>query len=107
MLHEKLGGKLNKKFETIIYVKDLFTLHGVWISEEVLVRKLITSSNWISEFLILKKAVGLSHLKFNTNVAQYVNIKETCILYHGNHISILGKQKANFFYNIHIYAPFL
>ena len=84
----------------IIYVKDLFTLDGMWMSEEEIIRKLIKSSNWITEFLVVKKAIGSSPLKFNTSIANFVNIKDICILYHGNCISILQHQRAKFFYEI-------
>ena len=83
-----------------IYIKDLFTVNGTWISGEEVKQRLNISNNWMVEYLQVKKALGKSLKKFDTHKGQYINIKDRCALYHGNQLSTIENKKTMFFYDI-------
>ena len=55
-----------------IYVKDLFNDDGSWINENDILEKLKNTSNWIIEFSILKRVLGLALQRVETKLVKYI-----------------------------------
>jgi hypothetical protein len=86
----------------IKYVKDLYDEAGNFISEETLLDKLQNKQNWIVEYAIVKAAVKKYTEMFNTDMANYVNIKPLTYLASGNRLHDIMILKSRDYYNIMI-----
>ena len=83
----------------ILYVKDLY-INGIFINENDCRDKLIYKANWMSEYIRVKKMFKkITHL-FNTENAQFINIKKTWTLLNNNNLHCMKYQKSTFYYEI-------
>ena len=59
----------------IIYVKDLFDMHGNFHNESFILSKILSKRDWIREYTIVKRVLKPYLALFNTSLAYFVNIK--------------------------------
>ena len=84
----------------ILYVKDLYDQEGNLITGPVLIERLETKSNWISEFSRIRKIFKNISIKYDTTLANYVQIKNKWTILSNNNIYCVKTQKSKFYYNI-------
>ena len=58
-----------------MYVKDLFNDDGTFVNEQYVFQKLSCKTNWISEFVIVKKCICKLAKKFDSKCCKYINAK--------------------------------
>ena len=90
----------------ILFIKDIFDNTGEIISEHSLLKKLICKSNWIAEFLKVKKALKWVIDNVDTSIAGYIQIKKTWVLLHNNSTFCMKTQNSKFYYDILIDKKF-
>ena len=73
--------------EGIIYVKDLFDMHGNFHNKSFILSKILSKRDWIREYTIVKRVLKPYLALFNTSLANFVNIKKT------NDIPFYNKNK--------------
>ena len=56
-----------------MYVKDLFNDDGTFVNEQYVFQKLSCKTNWINEFVIVKKCICKLAKKFDSKCCKYVN----------------------------------
>ncbi len=86
----------------IFYVKDLFDINGTLLTEQRIIEKLIVKANWFGEYYKIKKIFKKLTAKYDTSLAEFVNIKKSWTLLHSNSVYCLKTQKSKFYYNIMI-----
>ena len=90
-----------------LYVKDLFDSDGNWLLENLICDRLIDKSNWMCEYLTIKKVINKFCNKFDLTKAQYINVRRNFYYFeHGNILCILENQKSKYFYNILVSKKF-
>ena len=99
------GGTLYYKhwiMSGFIFVKDLFDESGSLLTERCMLQKLQVTSNWIAEFLILKKVLGCVTNKVHTKVVKYIQKSmEEKVIFLGNDISFNAEPlKAKCIYEV-------
>ena len=63
-----------------VFIKDLFDSDGKWLPETVVKDRLYDKSNWMCEYLTVKKAVSKLCKEFDLYKAQFINIKKNLII---------------------------
>ena len=89
----------------ILYVKDLFTEKGTYLTPCEMLSKLKNKQNWISEYKIIKKTLKpyIKKYSFDFSKCKYINIKdikEGLTLCTGKNMVTISNKKSKFFYDI-------
>ncbi len=83
----------------ILYIKDLFR-DGSLLNEVQLQENLIYRTNWMAEYLKIKRILRPFLEIFDTGVARHINIKDQWVLLYRNTLYCTKTQKSRFYYNI-------
>lgn len=73
----------------IRYVKDLYNEEGHFVSESYIIAKLDVKTNWMVEYLTVKKSIDRLSCNFDMSQCKYVNViegKRQCTVVIDNHI---------------------
>jgi len=80
------------------YVKDFIDENGAFIKPDVAIKNLKSKTNWMCEYMILKRALKEYCRNICCENSKYVNVKKTtCILYE-NRFYEISKLKTNVLY---------
>ncbi len=90
----------------IIYVKDLFDINGIFISENYIYNNLIDKRNWIAQYSIVKDLFKKIPDDYSTINAKFVNIIDHWTLIHNNKVYNIINEKSKFFYDIFVDKKF-
>jgi len=98
----------------IRYVKDLYNEEGQFVNESYIIAKLAVKTNWMIEYLTVKKTIDRLSTNFDMNLCKYVNIieeKSECTVVIDNHIynvkDLSSKMLYEFLINRKCVRPYL
>ena len=90
----------------IIYVRDLFDENGEFISGNIIFKKLIDGTNWISEYLMIEKVFKRYNEFFNDDMAQYSKSGMSDMFHIDNKTININRLTSKIFHNCLIRKKF-
>ena len=84
----------------ILYIKDVFDNSGAFLSENALLGRLVSKSNWICELLKVKRVLNWIINNVDTSISSYIQIRKTWVLVDNNTRYCMKTQKCKFYYDI-------